>query len=223
MVCVFNPTNRTDMYKSLMLLGIATFICSTVVSEPLIKEKYDHRIGINPFGATYEHLKEDSIYTGVDFQYLPIFDLSKHRTKRTGSHINLETRAGYNFALSNIDTLTLYAGVGHSRFQRPGSLFFLKNWTYASIGLKYLHEFGSIFKAGINVKASSGLQETHRFFGENVVLTDSKLMPTIGLPCVWTMGEKRNWEIQLEPYYFQTPQDGRSHYLGSKVHFGYRF
>jgi|GEM_PF-3499052 len=51
----------------------------------------------------------------------------------------------------------------------------------------------------------------------------AKWMMEVSVPFIWHVGETKNWEILLEPYYMQIPNGKRLHLLGSRLSFGFRF
>jgi len=58
---------------------------------------------------------------------------------------------------------------------------------------------------------------------KTVSFKDASWMLEVGMPFIWHLGETKNWEIQLEPYYMQIPNGKRMHLLGSRLSFGFRF
>ena len=56
-----------------------------------------------------------------------------------------------------------------------------------------------------------------------VKVNDSRWLTEIGVPLVWHVGDQKNWEIMLEPYYMQIPNEELTHIIGSRAAIGYHF
>lgn len=56
-----------------------------------------------------------------------------------------------------------------------------------------------------------------------IKVNDSRWLSEIGVPLVWHVGNQKNWEIMLEPYYMQIPNDKVTHIIGSRAAIGYHF
>jgi hypothetical protein len=77
-----------------------------------------------------------------------------------------------------------------------------------------------------------GRLPTFQFMNENVNKTyhltavevnDTRFLMQLGFPMIWHVGSQKNWEIQLEPYYMQIPNDDLTHIIGSNLNIGYRY
>lgn len=83
------------------------------------------------------------------------------------------------------------------------------------------------------VKANEALPQisTIEFVNQNgneshltaVKVNDSRWLTELGVPLIWHVGEKKNWEIMIEPYYMQIPNEKLTHIIGSRAAMGYYF
>lgn len=214
---------------------------------------HEHRLNFGFVNLGYERIKTDSIYTALDVKMASILYADQKKTKPLDYFINAELRLGYNHGLSDKDIVTGYLGTGFSVFSIENNVDKIKNWNYGTIGVKYLHQFGYTFEMGVHIKGFISISQKQKVLvpakpptttrslaatGEAIVtfandgeeettklvsVKDTRWMTEISMPLIWHVGETKNWEIQFEPYYSQIPNVKRTHILGSRLAFGFRF
>lgn len=205
------------------------------------KNKHEHRLNFGFFNLGYERILMDSVYVGADIKGTPFYTLDGTDKHTLNHFFNGELRMGYNFGITNNDTLTSYGGIGFSVFKLEKKDGNIRDWNYATLGTKYLHQFGEIFEMGIHLKTYRSIQEKRStiienkkskvdltidndsVFTQSVSVKDTRWMLEVGIPMIWHLGETKNWEIQLEPYYMQIPNAKILHLIGSRLSFGFRF
>lgn len=261
--------------------------------QPSANVHFEHRLNFGLFNLGYERILPNSSYVGADVKLTPFYTVDGDNKNTFNYFINGELRMGYNHAFNKQDTIIPYAGMGFSVFKFEKKEGKIRDWNYATIGAKYLHQFGEIFEMGLHIKAYRSIQETKHSIvkvkktkpvehiiineptklqdamGNKLVIVEGKLqvdketsvnppatrpvteiakpspvnpkpnsetlhsetisfkdaswMMEVSIPLIWHVGETRNWEIQLEPYYMQIPNGKRLHLLGSRLSFGFRF
>jgi hypothetical protein len=248
---------------------------------------HEHRVNFGLFNVGYERIQSDSLYTGIEAKLASFILSEKDKIKSMDHYVNGEIRLGYNHTLGLSDTVLGYGGVGFSAFSIEKQDGKLRNWNYGTLGVKYLHQFGSIFEMGLHVKGFKSISQkryaysktkkandssskiiemkadslslneekstsenteefitatesenlapqfvTFNFINEKdhgktnltaVKVNDSRFMMQIGVPMIWHVGSQKNWEIQIEPYYMQIPNEDLTHIIGSNVTVGYRY
>jgi hypothetical protein len=248
------------------------------------KPKHEHRINFGLLNLGYERILRESFYVGADVKFTPLYSLDRKKQNSFDHFVNGELRFGFNQPIFENDLFIPYFGVGFSVFKFEKKQGNLRDWNYATIGLKAFHKFGEIFEMGLHVKTYRSIQEKRTSIikkrkpqnttiiiindktkmqdkmGNKLVIKNGKLQPEnsnaevvaqqtfqepeiiteksgsktisfkdaswmveIGLPLIWHLGQERNWEIQVEPYYMQIPSGKRMHLLGSRLSFGFRF
>ena len=56
-----------------------------------------------------------------------------------------------------------------------------------------------------------------------VKVNETRWLTEIGIPLIWHVGDQKNWEIMIEPYYMQMPNEKLTHIIGSRAEIGYHF
>jgi hypothetical protein len=225
---------------------IETQIKASRVSE---NAEHEHRINFGFLNLGYERIKDNSIYTGLDVKMTSVLYSDANKKDPLDYFVNAELRMGYNNALSESDRITPYLGIGFSVFSLQNKVDKVKNWTYASIGAKYFHQFGPIFEMGIHIKGNISINQKRRVLKEVEVVVsqdtpvydseptstftktetklvsvkDTRWMSEIAIPFIWHLGNEKNWEIQFEPYFSQIPHAKIANLIGSRLICGYRF
>lgn len=167
-----------------MKLFSSVFALSALSAATVFGElpAYDHHIGFgpnfNPFGASvgYEHTKTDSFYLGAS----TIFN------KNSQFHMML---IGYNFALSEKDTLTPSIGgaILHDRY-------FGTEWI-PLVSLEYKHRINDRFTIGSVIGS----------------VPKDNFNLAVGIPFTVHFGENRDWDFRVLPTYM-TGREYRSSY-----------
>lgn len=127
--------------------------------QPSEKTAHEHRINFGLLNLGYERILPDSFYVGADVKFTPIYSLDKDKQNSFDHFINGELRFGYNHSITKKDTFVPYFGVGFSVFKFEKKEGNLKDWNYATLGLKGFHKFGEIFEMGLHIKGYRSIQE----------------------------------------------------------------
>lgn len=209
------------------MLMITWVVCADAISQeneankPAFHE-YHNRIAVfGPLHQTYERIKPNAFYAGVEAWLVGAFSNDK------GSCAALlgeaEVRFGYNFFWNGRDHLTPFAGGGvlrdfeeehidHRHIMKPAV-------GYGVIGFLYDHEFNAWFNLGCNVKGLVGGAGHNRLsWGSPIVGVD------VALPITFRFGYHKRWDVRLEPFdlYLHGTQLSRN-YVGGRSTIGYRF
>ncbi len=234
---------------SLCLLPFLSLSADAIDPAPDIKNEYEHRINFGFLNFGYERIKPDSIYTGLDVKMISVLYSDAKKKDPLDYFVNSELRMGYNQALSQNDQIIPYLATGFSVFSLQNKIDKVKNWTYASIGVKYFHQFGAIFEMGIHIKEYVSINQKRKVLKKTEVIVnkgvpvydskptttfmktetklvsvkDTRWMSEIAIPFIWHLGDEKNWEIQFEPYFSQIPNAKVTTLIGSRLTCGYRF
>jgi hypothetical protein len=264
---IFNLTLREPMKKTLILCvmllipfinliadeGCYIHLIPNQIEDLKIsqntKKEYEHRINFGFLNLGYERVKTDSIYTGLDVKMTSVLYSDAKKKDPLDYFVNAELRMGYNHAFSESDQIIPYLATGFSVFSLQNKVDKVKNWTYASTGIKYFHQFGPIFEMGLHIKGYISINQKRKVLKEVEVIvsqdtpvydskptatftkTESKLvsikdtrwMSEIAIPFIWHVGDEKNWEIQFEPYFSQIPNAKITNLIGSRLTCAYRF
>jgi hypothetical protein len=133
---------------------------------------YEHRIGFgpdfNPIGGSvgYEHVKPDSFYLGTSTKF----------NKNTQLYMIL---VGYNFSLSEKDTLTPSVGgaILHDKY-------FSSDWVPV-VSVEYKHRINDMFTIG----------------GMAASIPKDIFNLTVGIPFSIHFGKNRDWDVKIIPAY----------------------
>jgi hypothetical protein len=128
--------------------------------QPAAKVHHEHRLNFGLLNLGYERIMPNSVYVGADVRVTPFYTFDGSKRDTLNHFINGELRMGYNHSFCEKDTLTSYAGIGFSIFKFEKKEGNIRDWNYATIGVKALHQFGDLFEMGIHVKAYRSIQET---------------------------------------------------------------
>src|SRR5581483_1865487 len=185
--------------------------------------EHHNRIAVfNIEHLTYERIKTDSLYAGVESWFLPV--ATKHHHHHHSQYLfEGEFRMGYNFFWNGRDHFTPLAGVGYLqqfhrtdgkiRHDKPGIV-------YGTFGFLYDHEFTKTFNLGVNLKGLLGgpVSENRFEWGNPVAGID------ISLPITFRFGYQRRWDIRLEPFDIYLHGSKNScNYFGGRSTVGFRF
>jgi hypothetical protein len=197
--------------------------------------EYHNRISVfGPLHQTYERIKTDAFYVGVEIWATYAFSSNGgHADQFIGE---AELRMGYNYFYNGRDHVTPFLGVGafkdyrkdrvgyfayengslvrhHRHYEKPAVV-------YGVFGLLYDHEFNSIFNLGVNFKGLIGgpVNKKHLNWGAPMGGID------VSLPITFRFGYQRHWDIRLEPFdiYMHGTRIARN-YVGGRGTVGYRF
>ncbi len=206
---------------------IAQSDCQVPVKvEPCEPSYYEYHNRISVFGPlhqTYERIKTDDLYVGVETWLL--HTLSTDHGVDDSLIGEAEVRFGYNYFYNGRDHITPFVGVGvikdygkehwseHNRAIKPAVV-------YGVFGLLYDHEFNTIFNLGLNFKGLIGgpVSSKHHDWGSPVGGID------VAIPVTFRFGHHRHWDIRLEPFdiYLRGSHISRN-YFGGRSTIGYRF
>ena len=188
----------------------------TQQTQPEFHEYHNRMTAFCPTHITYERIKTDSIYVGVESW---VASAVNHHSNMV---FESEFRMGYNFFWNGRDHFTPLAGVGylidfqehhHHTHHKPGIV-------YGTLGFLYDHEFNSVFNLGINVKGliGGGVGQKRFDWGNPVVGVDTSL------PITFRFGYKRRWDYRIEPFnIFLHGSNHSANYFGFRGTLGFRF
>ena len=142
---------------------------------------YDNKleIGIGLFGlgfeegVSYSRIKPDSMYFSFGTALHPRI-------------VSVTAMAGYNFRLSEKDTLTPAAGLSYVPVFRPIFIIFgtIDHRVLPILKVGYEHAFNNIFSLGVDFAS----------------LISRDFSYTIGVPFTFHFGSEKRWEVQVTPY-----------------------
>jgi hypothetical protein len=205
---------------------------STAAPWPFIE--YHNRISVfYPFHQTYERIKPDDFYVGVETWATPVIANNHHGSVA----LETELRFGYNLFYNGRDHLTPVVGGGmfktttrHGKYKVKwdglGNLYFhephrkIPAVGYGTLGFLYDHEVNSIFNLGVNFKGmvGHGGSSSHYKWGSVVVGFDT------AVPITFRFGHKRHWDARIEPFDIYLHGTHRSrNFFGLRSTVGYRF
>jgi hypothetical protein len=194
-----------------------------VCGEPSYYEYHNRMAIFSPLHQTYERIKTNAFYTGVEIWALNTW--STDRKLEMALLGEAELRFGWNYFYNGRDHVTPFAGAGVIRDFRKekfndGHHERKPAVAYGVFGLLYDHEFNSVFNLGFNLKGLVGGQvEKQRYdWGSPVGGID------IALPITFRFGYHRHWDIRIEPFdiYLRGTHVSRN-YIGFRSTVGYRF
>ena len=172
---------RNIVVSGILSLGLSSGLIADE-SAPLkpINDGIEHSFKFGLLNLGYERVKTDCIYTGVETKIASILNFENDNKSKTLDHyINGEIRLGYNLGMSEVDVITPYGGIGFSVFSIEKAEGKLKNWNYASLGVKYMHKFGEMFEMGLHMKGSWSIsQRQYQTFNSKPV---KKEQPTLAV------------------------------------------
>jgi hypothetical protein len=181
--------------------------------EP-VSPQYNNRLGFSFDRLVFDHNEADNFYFGLD-AWVPYF-FSNNRNNHIGALYEGEVRMGYNLFLAGCDHFTPLIGAGY-QFNNVGVLHDAK-FAYATGGLRYYHEFNTVFGWGLFVKGLAGQQvgsKEEKKFAWGVDLS---------VPIVFRFSRGRHWDITLEPFYlYMETNHKHQSVFGGRGTFGYQF
>lgn len=186
---------------------------------PLFYEYHNRMAVFGPFHQTYERIKTDAFYVGVESWLLNIIN--------SDALAETEIRFGYNFFYNGRDHVTPFVGAGvitdfREHHVRHGFYHYKRKppVVYGVFGMLYDHEFNRLFNLGFNVKGLIGGPVKKKTFdwGSPVVGID------VAIPITFRFGYKRHWDFRIEPFYIYLHGSHISqNYFGGRSTIGYRF
>jgi len=152
--------------------------CNGMIENETPMPSYDHKmdIGLGLFGIengiSYSRIKPASAYFGVGTSIRPL----------AGS---LTVMGGYNFRLSQKDTLTAAVGVSYVPRYRPIFLVFgmVDHRLFPVAGVGYEHAFNNVFSLGVDF---ASIIDRYYSYG-------------VGVPFIFHFGATKKWDIRLIP------------------------
>lgn len=179
-----------------------------------VAPQYDNRFGFSFDRLVFDHNKADCMYFGLD-AWMPYF-FSHSRNGHYGSLYEAEVRMGYNLFYNGCDHVTPLVGAGY-QFNNVGDFHDAK-FAYATAGLRYYHEFNSVFGWGLFLKGIAG----HQFGGKEAKKFAWGV--DLSMPFVFRFTKSRRWDITLEPFYLYMESNHKTQGIfGGRGTFGYQF
>ncbi|MBS0620667.1 MAG: hypothetical protein JSS61_04325 [Verrucomicrobia bacterium] len=198
---------------ALLFLSSYTFADQAPPQEPRYIQ-YHNRISVfSPCHQTYERIKNDAFYAGVEAYAVSAINKSDCNTL-----LDAELRMGYNFFFRGREHITPFAGIGY--VQDFYKHHHLQGVLYGSLGFLYTHEFNTIFNLGLNGKLLVGGPVTggEHHWGAPVVGAD------LALPITFRFGKDRHWDYRIEPFaLFLHGSENSEDFWGFRGTIGYRF
>ncbi len=179
-----------------------------------ISPQYDDRIGFSFDRLVFDHNKPNCIYFGLD-AWMPYF-FSNSRNNHFGALYEFEARMGYSFFVAGCDHFTPLGGVGYQYFNVGN--FHNAKFAYVTGGLRYYHEFNTVFGWGLFVKGLAGQQVGGK--------EDKKFAwgADLSIPFVFRFSRGRHWDLTLEPFYLYMESNHKHQAVfGGRGTFGYQF
>lgn len=211
------------MFLKPMLFSASILALSSICADSTVVDLHPHKMNFSLSQFGYEYNKTDSLYTSADFKVTPLWNTKNKTFDNFDYWSNFELKLGYNFGVAGEHHLIPYAMMGYSSFNMNDYYFQLKEYSYIGLGLKSMFTFGPIFEMGLHLKTHRSLVMMYSIQGHRVGAENNKWKLEIGVPCIWHLGDTKQWDISVEPYYTQLPTLNRGDYLGSRIAFGYRF
>lgn len=208
--------------KLLTVASIATGICLAADSVKEF-EDFSNKITFGLSEIGYEYSAPNAPYVNTNISAMQIISLDKNKKNDLNIYINGEAKLGYCFRLSNADKLIPFAHIGHTSYFYEDAQHHTIRWSYAGIGLKYMHRFGDLFEMGIAAQINQSLNEVFEWRMHEYSESKLKAYEEISMPLIWHVGEKKEWEISAEPFYHHMPDVIIKRSIGSKFSFGYKF
>lgn len=200
--------------KNIVIAGIVglspfiTLIADGNVNPPPLVSIHEHRVNFGLLNLSYERIQPDSIYTGIETKFSSFLLNEKDKSKSVNHYLNGEIKLGYNHQLTEVDSITGYGGVGFSAFSVENKEGKLRNWNFATIGVKYLHQFGEIFEMGLHMKGFRSISQK-RYAHQKVKDIDAEIPKVI---------EEEGSLPRIEMIRFQSEKDhGKTNLTAVKV------
>lgn len=181
--------------------------------EP-VAPQYNSRIGVSFDRIVFDYNKADTLYFALD-AWMPYF-FSNSRNNHYGALYEAEVRLGYNFFMNGCDHVTPLFGTGY-QFNNVGN-FHNAKFAYATAGVRYYHEFNSVFGWGLYLKGLAGQQIGRREARKFAWGVD------LSMPFVFRFAKARHWDITLEPFYlYMETNHMHQAVFGGRGTLGYQF
>ena len=190
------------------------------LEEPCFYD-YDNRIAFSILHLTYERIKPDALYAGIEAWWVPVISAGS-RAKPPGRFLTeAEFRIGYNYLFKGRNHVTPFVGGGIIQDLHMWGHASPPAVAYGAFGLLYMHEFSRFFNLGVNFKGMIGgsVDKRHRMnWGSPVGGID------VSLPFTFRLGSTKRWDIRIEPFdiYLHGRKLSRN-YFGGRSTIGYRF
>lgn len=211
--------------KKILTASSIVFLSLTrmLISETTSLDSKPHRLNFGLLEFQYDYLKEDAVNFGMGVRMKNTINVKDKRYNRNNYLTNIESYLGYRFPFVENTTFLPYIALGYTHYNREDMCCYLRDWSYLAFGGELSYRFGPVFSLGLHLKGYRPLHQKHIIEDKE----NTKLLPNwstqIGIPLVWNLGDDRAWELQFEPYYLYMSNLLKSHNLGSKLAFGYRF
>jgi hypothetical protein len=182
---------------------------------------------------TFDSLKPNSLYTGINF----LVAHGDHRSKiylnrkkvednsiRSNSWTNLDMAVGYNFqpAFSPHTLLSVFVGPG---FHWERAFYHNARWNYAMTGFKLSQDLTESLSFGVDFKTmySFGTQDPRGVTSWERKWEKHFWGIEMGTPVTWHIGEKRKFDLQFKPYMLKWNMNSMVTALGLTAALGYSF
>ena len=179
-----------------------------------VAPQYNNRFGFSFDRLVFDRNKADSFYFGLD-AWMPYF-FSNSRNSHFGHLYETEVRLGYNLFYNGCDHITPLVGAGY-QYNNVGA-FHKAKFAYATAGVRYYHEFNTVFGWGFFLKGLLGNQ-----FGSK----EAKKFAwgiDLSMPFVFRFTHTRCWDITLEPFYLYMESNHQHQAVfGGRGTIGYQF
>jgi len=181
----------------------------------------------------YELTALNNLYLGIEGLYavgnadirLKKNDIVIHKSKSFGYFANAEARAGYNISNENTKNFHLTPFLGIGGYWIKPSNNYVENWLYATGGLRFDFLWNDSFDFGLNLKAMRSLAYEQKVNFHKVHSHDHSNNWGYGIdvPLTWRLGETRQWNIQLDPYFLKLNCKSSENIWGGSLNVGYLF
>lgn len=211
---------KANVILSVLSLAMFSTLAADEQPLPIIKP---HRISFGLLQFEYDYVQPNDFYAGLGIKMSNIWNVKDSKYKRNNYLTNIESKLGYNFGLNERFNIIPYLGIGFTHFNIEDQVQYLKDWAYLALGGRMMYRIGPVFSLGLNLKGYRSLAQIEAVGKLDLIQDKSRWTYEAGIPLVWSFGDDHAWEFQFEPSYMRLPNFDKTHFLGSKILFAYRF
>ncbi len=203
--------------------------------------------------AGYDYFKPKAIYAGIDglyalgkergyiehYNFNPYYSLGNYswEYKARTRFAHAEARLGYNFRAGSRFLMTPFLGLGgyYSRSTSSWTIeeMYFRNstrltssWGYYALGMRTVFDICPSIDLGLILKGMRSFSGRIKFESPILYRTGSLKNSwgyEIDLPLTWHLGDTKQWDLQLEPYYLKFNAKENLNIFGGRLLLGYRF
>lgn len=217
--------HRLSLEPEIFVIDLDTQVESTGVS------------GFRTFGGNrlaYEYINRDVIYFAIQFQGSQTHGGFQMSNMFVGNscfcgYNNMETRIGYPIGRDKL-VITPFIGFGNYSIVNENDFAkYTQKAVYWDLGLRASIDVSPIFSIGIRAKAMASWDIHQELNYERLWATHSQERKSTGwgaevaVPLNWLIGERKMFNIGVEPYAVKIPSHGITSAYGNKLIIGCKF